>query len=167
MKKIIHFNLILFLGAAMTLNNGCKKGKDGEPGKDGSANVFSHTYSIPAWSSTSSYYYADLYFAELTSSNINTASVQVYFGTVSGEWTALPYTEYASVNYWMKFTTTVNNIEIQWWHNTVTLGSNPVTYYGATSQFKVVVIPPSALQANSDLDLRNYNEVKERFKLKD
>ncbi|MGZ4075219.1 MAG: hypothetical protein ACXVDZ_17005 [Bacteroidia bacterium] len=168
MKKLKQLSLILIIGAVVITINACKKGQDGAPGKDGSSNVTSHTYSISSWSNTTSYYYTDLNFPELTASNINTASVQVYFGTVANTWTALPFTEYATFNYWMKYITTVNNVEIQWWHNTTTLGSDPVAYYsGATSLFKVVVIPPAMIAAHPDLDLKNYNMVKTTFNLKD
>lgn len=168
MKRLKQFCLVLIIGAIAITIDGCKKGKDGEPGKDGSSNVTSYTYSIPSWTNGPSFWYTDLNVPELTSSNINTASVQVYFGTVSNTWTAMPFTQYATINYWMNFVTTIGNIDVQWWYNGAGTGSSPVSYYsGLTSQFKVVIIPPSMMVANPDVNWKNYEEVKSRFNLKE
>lgn len=157
---------ILILVATITLN-GCKKGKDGEPGKDGSSNVTSHTYSVSNWTDNSTYWYAHLSVPELTSDNINTASVQVYFSTVANNWQAMPFTYVASTNHFMNYITSIGQVEVDWEYNGVGSGSSPVTIYGATSMFKVVVIPPAAKKANPNINLNDYNEVKKAFDLKD
>ena len=145
----------------------CKKGETGAPGKDGNTNVTSHTYTITSWDSNSVKWYTDLGVSELTSSNINSASVQVYFGTVSNNWVALPYTQVSSTNYFMGYITAINTVEITWVYNGGGIGSSPNSFYGTNTQFKVVIIPPAMIKANPDLDFKNYNEVKTRFSIKD
>jgi hypothetical protein len=147
--------------------NGCNKGKDGAPGKDGSSNVTARTFSVTSWSSNSSRYFAQLTVPELTSSNINSASVQVYYGTVANNWLAMPSTVVASTNYFWSFLTTVNLIEVRWDYNGIGIGDDPNTYYGTTMNIKVVVVPPAQLKANPNVDWKDYQEVKERFDLKD
>lgn len=142
----------------------CKKGDEAKPGN---ANVVSQTFSVPTWSSNSGKWYALLPVPEITSSNINSAAVQVYFSKDNSSWTALPNTEVASTNYFMGYITSVGSVEITWIYNGVGIGSSPNSFYSATSLFKVVVIPPAAITANPDLDLNNYNKVKITFNLAD
>jgi hypothetical protein len=101
---------------------------------------------------------------ELTESTINTASVQVYFGKDNDTWLALPTTTVASTNYFMGYSTSVNSVQVLWDYNGIGIGENPNAFFGITSLFKVVIIPP-ARKANPDLDLTNYKEVKKRFNL--
>lgn len=164
MKKVLQ---ILALILVIITVGGCKKGKDGEPGKDGSSNVTTRTFSVPTWSSNSSRWYTELSFPELTTDNINSASVQVYWSTVNGTWVAVPYTYIGTTNnYFMGFASMVNNIEIRWDCNSlVTIGSNPNSILGGTVQIKVVVIPPAQKKLN--INLSNYSEVKAAYNLKD
>ena len=176
----------LFLLAITLTTTGCKKAKDGEPGADGiagtngtngadgadgNANVVSSTYTIPAsssWAYASPAWSTNLTVPALTSANINTASVQVFVGTVADTWTAIPTTFYGSTNnYLMGFITTIGNIKVTWINNGVGAGSDPNSYFGTTTKFKVVVIPPGMITANPDLDLKNYNQLKGRFNLRD
>jgi len=172
----------LFLLAITLTTTGCKKGQDGAPGADGiagtngtdgadgNANVTAYTFTIPsssAWAYASPAWSTNLSLPVLTSANINTASVQVYFGTVADTWTAIPATFYGSTNnYLMGFITTIGNVKITWINNGVGAGSDPNTYFSTTSKFKVVVIPPGMITANPDLNLKNYEAVKTRFNLK-
>lgn len=153
---------------AIELLSSCKKGKDGEPGKDGSSNVTSTVFSVSSWSSNSTRYYTQLSVPELTSENINTASVQVYFSTVDNNWIAMPFTQLASTNYFMGHISTINKIQVNWDYNGIGLGDDPNEYYGiSNSKFKVVIIPPAILKQYPDLDLNNYNVVKQTLQLKD
>jgi hypothetical protein len=167
MKKILKAGVTLLLIVSAILCHGCKKGSDGEPGKDGSANVTSTTYSITSWTNGSNYWYKQLSVPELTSSNINSASVQVYWGTVSNNWIAVPYTYVASTNYFMNYLTTVNLVEVRWTYNGIGNGNSPNTELngGSPVQIKVVVIPPALKKANPDVDLNDYKAVKSRFGL--
>ena len=166
MKKILPICTLLVLTFAITGNTGCTKGEDGTPGKSGNANVTARTFSVSSWASNSSRWYAQLSVPELNSSNINSASVQVYWGTVSNNWLALPYTYVTSTtNYFMGYLTTVNLVEVRWDYNGAGIGSDPNTVFGSAVQIKVVVIPPAAMVANPHLDLKNYQEVAKQFNL--
>ncbi len=164
MKNLLQ---ILSIIIVITTINGCKKGKDGEPGKDGSANVTTRTFSVPAWSNNSSRWFTELSFPELTADNINSASVQVYWSTGNNTWVALPYTYIGTTNnYFMGFATMVNNVEIRWDCNSlVTIGSSPNSILDGTVQIKVVIIPPA--QKKSNINHNNYNEVKAAYDIKD
>jgi hypothetical protein len=168
MKKII-------LLAAFTISlfgTSCKKGDTGpagKDGKDGNANVQSTTWSVntSAWVSGSNYWYVDIPVSALTSSNHGSASVEAFFSTNSGiNWYAIPYTAvYTTGNYFMGFATGVGTVEIQWTHNTSGNGSDPNTFFGATCQFKIVVIP--AALKKPGINTHNYNELKTAYNLKD
>lgn len=164
MKKLIQFAILSFISAMFI--SGCKK--QGAPGADGNANVMYATFTATSWAWDSPYYYTNISMPELTSENINTAAVMVYFSTGSA-WIALPYTQYNSPaqNYIMGFSSSVGNVQVTWFYDTsLSDGVNPNTYYGTNVQYKIVVIPPKVMQANPDLDIRNYKEVQKRFNLK-
>jgi len=165
MKAALRFTLIILF--IVSIFNGCKKGKDGEPGKDGNANVKTHTFSVSPWSSNSSRWYSQVSVPELTSDNINSAAVQVYISITSNNWIAIPNTYVASTDYFWGYVTAVNTVEVRWDYNGIGIGSDPNTIYGATVQVKVVVIPPAMIKSNPNVNLNNYNEVKETFKIKD
>lgn len=168
MKRAIKFLSILTIVTIALLLNSCKKGKDGEPGKDGSVNVTSTVFSVSSWSSDSKKYYTLLSVPELTSDNINSASVQVYFSSVANTWIAMPYTQIASTNYFMGYTSTINSIQVNWYYNGLGIGDDPNEFYGiSASKFKVVIIPTAILKQYPNINLNNFNEVKETFQLKD
>src|ERR1035437_7504122 len=147
MKKLSILGIIMLICIATTITNGCKK-KDTPP----AVTVTSLTFSVPAWSSNSLKWYTDLSVPALTSANINSASVQVYLSTASGTWTALPFTEVRSIDYFMNYTTSIGLVEVNWIFNSAGIGSDPNSIYSATCQFKVVVIPPAARKSNPNLN---------------
>lgn len=167
MKKIILLTAI----TVSLFSTSCKKGDTGpagEDGKDGSANVQTTTWSVntSAWVNGSSYWYVDIPVSALTSSNHGSAAVEVFFSTNSGlNWYAVPYTAVASTNYFMGFATGVGLTEIQWTYNGVGNGSDPNTFFGATCQFKIVVIP--AAMKKPGINTHNYEELKSAYNLKD
>lgn len=171
MKKQLRSVVVLLFATSTIIFNGCKKGEDGAPEKDDSSNVTAYTYSVSSWLYSSPAWYKSLSVPELTSANINSASVQTYLLTATNTWTALPNTFYNSggSNYLMGFETTVGSVKVTWIYNNLTSqGSDPDVYFGtSSSQFKVVIIPPAMITANPDLNFKNYNEVKTRFNLKD
>ncbi|HWY11187.1 MAG TPA: hypothetical protein VN026_07680 [Bacteroidia bacterium] len=169
MKKYLQITTSTLLVASLILINGCKKGKDGAPGKDGSSNVTSHTFSTNSWLSNPSRYFQNFPIAEITSSNINSISVAVYFSTTSGVWIALPYTYVTTPNnYFMGFNTSAGLVQVTWdCNSTVSIGSDPNAIFSTTVQIKIVTIPPSARKANPNLDWNNYSEVKQKLNLKD
>ncbi len=167
MKKIFQIHILIFFWVTTLLTNSCKKeGPAGPVGPAGEVNISSYTFTASSWSSTSSYWYYNFTVPALTSSNIDSAAVQVYAST-GGNWIALPYTEVASTNYFMGFNTGINNVQVTWIYNGLGLGSSPNSFYTATLRIKVVVIPPSVRKANPDIDYNNYNEVSTTFNLKE
>ncbi len=168
MKTTTYMFQAFILSILILVVPGCEKGEDGEPGKDGSANVTARNFPVSQWTSSSSFWYLHLSVPELTTSNINSASVQVYWGTADNNWLALPYTYVGTTsgNYFMNFLTTVNLVEVRWQYNLAGIGDSPTSVLGDV-KFKVVVIPPSVLKTYPDLDLNNYREVKETLHLKE
>jgi hypothetical protein len=158
MKKRI--KLLLIISCVFLFQN-CKK--------KGDADIISRTASVSSWGWSSPYYFTEISIPELTSSNINTAGVMVYFSHSSGNWIAIPYTQYHSpYNYVMNFSCSPGNVEVTWFYDTsFSAGSDPNTYYGSTIQIKVVVIPPAERIKNPNVNLNDYNEVKRTYKLRD
>ena len=160
------------LAGVLIITNGCKKSKDGATGPagangtngtngtNGNANVVAHTFTVSTWSSTSSYYYTQLAFPELNATNINSAAVEVFFGTAANTWTALPYTYVSTINnYFMGFITSVSTVEVRWTCNSsFTIGSDPNSIFSTTVQVKVVVIPPGMKKPN--VNYHSYEEIK-------
>ena len=67
----------------------------------------------------------------------------------------------------MNYSTGRDTVQVQWTCNsTVSSGSDPNAFYNVVSQFKVVVIPPVALKAKLDVDLRDYEAVKRAFEIR-
>lgn len=161
---------VISISLMFTLSS-CQKGDTGAPGAAGSANVTATNYSVPAanWGYSSPNFYADLGVPGLTTLAQSSGVVEVFFSNNSGiNWQAIPYTYYNSpgANYLMNFSTTVGSVRIFWTYNTsISTGQDPSTFFGVVSQFKVVVIPPSAMKPN--VNYQNYYEVKAAYNLKD
>jgi hypothetical protein len=162
-KKIIVFLLVVI----SVVVNGCKK--EGAQGPAGNANVKSATFSVSTWYWNTPNYYVNLGVTELTSSNVNTAAVMVYFTYGNKPWYAVPYSQYNyPSNYYMGFNTGVGNVQVTWFYDSsLSSGDDPNTYYAATIKIKVVTIPPAEIKKHPDLNLKNYQEVSKTFNLKD
>ena len=161
---------ILLFGIAILMFNGCKKEETpGPAGKDGSSNVSSTVFSASSWAFASPNYYVNLSVPELTSSNLNTAGVMVYFTKTGTNWIAVPYTQYGSpYDYFMGFNTSAGQVQVTWFYDfSGSSGSDPNAYYSTTVKYKVVVIPPAAMKANPGLNLKDYSAVKTKFNLPD
>lgn len=167
MKKIVQTCVIILFASATVVMNGCKK--EGPAGPPGNANVTARTFSATSWSWSSPYYYANFSVPELTSANAGSAAVMVYFHTTSNSWLALPYSQYNSpYNYYMGFSSAAGLVQVTWVYDySLSSGDDPNTYYGSNVQYKVVIIPPAERKANPDLDLTDYNAVKEAYHLED
>ncbi|MGL4597217.1 MAG: hypothetical protein ACRCYO_06805 [Bacteroidia bacterium] len=154
--------LLFILALPILLFNSCE-----EADNSVDPNIISKTFTATNWQSNSDLWYINFSLPELTSENINTAAVLVYFKT-TGSWWALPYTEVASTNYFMTCRSNVSTIGVNWIYNgLLSNGDDPTTYYGTTLTYKVVIIPDQARKANPDIDWTNYEVVKTRFDLKD
>lgn len=147
MKFISFVNFLLFI----TLFS-CQKGEQGpkgDPGAAGNANVKANTYAISSWVDGPSFWYADLSEPDLTQEAQDAGTVEAFLSVDSGKnWTKLPYTAVNTTNYFMNYTTSKGKVEIQWTYNGIGNGSSPNSFFGTNCQFKIVVIPPGARQAN-------------------
>lgn len=168
--KTLKLISIITIVTTITFLVGCtKKGEEGPAGKDGSSNVSATVFSVSTWGWTAPNYYVNLNVPEITSDNLSSAAIMVYFTKGNNTWTALPFTQYNTPsNYFMGFNTSVGHVQVTWiYDSSLSSGDNPNIYYGVTVQCKVVVIPKAAKEAHPNVDLNNYNEVKTIFKLKD
>jgi hypothetical protein len=154
--------------ASTTLIQGCtKKGDVGPAGKDGSSNVSATVFQASSWSWSAPNYYINLNVPEITSDNLTSAAIMVYFTKDNTKWIAVPFTQYNSpYNYLMGFNTSIGQVQVTWiYDSSLSSGDNPNIYYGVTTQYKVVVIPKGAKAAHPDVNLNNYSEVKKAFNI--
>ncbi|MES2689896.1 MAG: hypothetical protein V4658_05800 [Bacteroidota bacterium] len=168
-RQILKLTAIAF--SLILLMNGCTKGDEGvpgTPGKNGAANISSRTFTVDNWLYTSPYHYVNLNVPELTSANLNSAGVMVYFTTKGINWIAVPYTQFAATNYFMGFETSTGNVKITWFYDSsVESGNNPNVYYNTKVQYKVVIIPAADRVLKPNVNYKNYQEVKASFRLND
>lgn len=164
MKKTISTQLILLFGIiGLTFSSACKKET-----VSASSKVTSHTFNVTSWGWDSPNYYTDLGVAEITADNLNSVAVMVYYSVSQGVWISVPNTVYGTLHdYHMGFLTSAGRVEVTWFYDGTSSGSDPNAYYSTNVQCKVVVIPESERKANPDIDLTNYEQVKARFKLAD
>lgn len=133
---------------------------------DPAAQVKSHTFTVTAWNWSPPHHYVNLAVPEITSSNIETAGVMVYYSTQPNTWTSVPYTVYGTVhNYYMGFRYTPGLVEVTWLYDGLGSGDDPNTYYNTNVKCKVVIVPSSARKANPDINWDNYEDVRQRFGL--
>lgn len=168
--KTTKFSLAAIASLFILFTTSCQKGDTGTPGQNGTGNIASRTYTVNTWAYTSPNHYVNLSVPELTNANINSCAVMVYFKTPNTDsWRAVPFAQYTSTsNYYMNCSSSVGNAQVTWFYNSsLSSGDNPNVYYGATSQFKVVVIAASLKAKNADINYQNYSEVKAKFGLND
>jgi hypothetical protein len=167
MKSITQKTLGLLVLTSLLFLSSCQKsstGPKGDSGANGNANVQASTYQVSNWTNGSDFWYTQLNVPALTAAAQSSAAVEVFLSTNNGtNWFALPYTSVNSTNYFMGFVTSINTVEIQWTYNGIGNGSSPNAYFGATCQFKVVVIPPAAKKPK--VDTKNYEELKKEYNL--
>jgi hypothetical protein len=164
--KIYSFAVIIAIAATTLI--GCK-GKDGEPGaqgpqgQQGNANVQSATFYVNSWTFDTFYYYTTLNYPAITQDIINTGAVLVYSldnNTIS----QLPFTFYPSANYSssVSFEASPSQVKVYVVDSDLTQPNNP-----GSGTFKVVVMSSRSMLANTNIDFKNYNQVKKAFNLKD
>lgn len=151
---------------SITLLNSCKKGDDGIDGKDGNANVTSVTLTATSWAWDGVNYWRHADFSGvsiLTSDVCSTGAVMVYFTDGSGNYIPLPISLNltSTVQQHWFFAYLTNKISIFYENSNLSDPNPPPT------SFKLVCIPQKSMMANPNLDLKNYNEVKKVFNLKD
>jgi len=155
--------------AISTIINGCKKGDTGPAGTNGTngnANVSSTNFTITSWSSDSIIWFTDLLVPALSSGVDTGDAIEVFFSAdPPWFWSALPYTQIDTNNYFMQFDLIIGEIVVKWFNKSNGHPINPNSYYHTNLQFKVVVIPP-AMKRN-DINLYNWTELKNAYNLKD
>lgn len=174
MKKTWILLSVILLGITLFICSSCQKdgatgpqGPRGPAGQNGNSNITSKTFTMTSWPFSAPYYYSNLSVPELTTNNIDSAMVMVYFSTVGSVWLALPYTQYHSpYNYYMGFNTSAGNVQVTWFYDSsLSSGSDPNTYYGTTIRCKVVIIPPALIRPA--VNYKSYEQVKASYDLKE
>ncbi len=156
------FTAIAVISLALTTS--CAKkgdtGPAGAQGPAGNANVISSTITVNGtnWSLSGSEWDYSYTTSSMTQNNVDKAAVMCYLSVGSGNWAALPFTvtdrEFA-------FVYSLNSISFAVLSASGSTGiSNP-----GTLVFKYVIIPPAMIKPN--INLHNYNEVKQAYNLKD
>jgi hypothetical protein len=165
-KKLkMKFKFLLFVILVVLTFNGCKKEKPSDP-----VSVKAQTFSVTNWTYSSPSYYANYADAEITSTVQSSGTVNLFFSSDGGTtWQALPFTKYnGSSDYYWGYNVSVGYVQPTWtYSSSLSSGSDPNAVYGVTAKFKVVCISAGARQANPDLNLNDYQKIKERFNLAD
>ena len=161
MKK----SIILGVFALTALTFGaCTKAKDGAPGAqgpEGNANVVgTNTVTIPSssWAANGTTWTTGITAAGITQDVVNKGSVQVFiqYGT---EWWALP--DLTGINS-TSFGFSLGHVALINANSDFSQATNP-----GTQTFRIVIITSRAMTTHPNVDLKNYNAVKNAFNLKD
>lgn len=169
MKTKNKFVLGLMILSIALLSSCAKDGDVGPAGKDGNANVTSVTLTASSWNwSTADYWRYNNWtgVSILTSEVCNTGAVMLY-QTSGGVNIQLPITQ---------TTSTGSTVEHDWY--TYAVGgvsiyvenadfSDPISQLPIPTTYKLVCIPSKAMLAHPEVDLKNYEQVKAVFNLKD
>jgi len=181
MKKSIlsTITVIAVMLTSIFVFDGCKKPKDGINGKDGAtgatgnANVTSsNTVTLNNWTEdfndgVNYSFHSTVSWASITQAIKDKGVVMAYADDGAGGWIALPYTDAGDDYYSMtvNFSFKVGSVDI------IINGFDDITPYVASdwngTVVRIVAIASSSRMAHPDVDLKNYNEVKKVFNLKD
>jgi hypothetical protein len=163
MRKICNTSLPVLLFMVSTLFTNCE-----DSTVDPATQVKAHTFTVTTWYWSTPHHYINLGVPEITSNNLETVGVLVYYSTQSNVWTSVPYTVYETVHdYHMGFRYTPGTVEVNWLYDGPSSGDDPNTYYGVNVKCKVVVVPSSARAAYPGLNWNNYEDVRQQFDLKE
>lgn len=162
--------IIAICAMALVFTN-CKKTEKGEPGtsgKDGNANVQSITLTASAsswaWDNSNKWSTASWSGLSILNSNVvDNGAVMIYQNIGSSTYLALPQAVNlnSTIQNHVFFTYSLNTLII---FNENSDLSTP-TPYSAT--YKLVCIPPAIIKSNPNINLNNYNEVKQKLNLND
>ncbi|MEN9304243.1 MAG: hypothetical protein RL264_2672 [Bacteroidota bacterium] len=157
-KRIIFFGLIVSSLVACT-----KEGPQGPAGANGNANVVSATITSSAWVFNDPSWVIAFSYPAITQDIIDKGAVLVYIRTGS-EYRQLPFTFYEDDTYSSSFevSTYLGGVKIIRTDSDLIEPENP-----GNLTFKVVVISASGLSQNPNIDFKDYNAVKQAFKLND
>jgi len=153
---------MFFVLAMLTVSMiSCTKGDTGPAGEDGNANVYgSNTITLNSgdWVLNGSYYYADLFAADISQDIADRGLVMVY-ELAAPYWNALPYTWGISS---VSFDFGLNVVHLYYQNTDGSQTANP-----GIRTFRIVSISASAARLNSDLNWKDFAEVKKRFNFQD
>jgi len=164
---------IIAIAAIFGVFVGCQKAQKGEAGtpgidgKNGNANVTSITLNATSWSWDATNYWRSATWSgisQLTANVVNNGAVMLYQNDGSGNFIALPLTGNitATVQEHDFFKYGVNTIQVVI-ENSDLSDPNPPT----SLSYKLVCIPQAIIKSNPNIDIRNYNEVKQVLNLQD
>jgi len=176
MKK--KFLIGFMITVSVLILNGCAKdgetGPAGKDGQNGNANVSCSTVTtLNNWNSAYDdgiyfTYEHDVYWTGLTQAIKDKGVVMVYYmDGPNNDWVAIPYTQedtgyFEQVAYY--FGAGKLTMEITGYDNS---GSPGASAYNGVFIIRIVAIAASSRVAHPEVDLKNYNEVKKIFNIKD
>lgn len=137
------------------------KGDNGLNGTNGNANVKTRVATIIpsnwAYDATNYFNYVNVNDVDITADIVNSGLVSVFYSFVSGEWSALPETNYFSdgTSYTMTFNYSVGRVQLQ-----IVSASFTTTTVNVDTYVKIVTIASSVRKANPNVDWNDYNQVK-------
>jgi len=164
---------ILLLIIGVTIFNACKKDEYQPKGDYGNANISSSTtVTLNSWASDFddgiNYSFSSIVtWSSITQDIKDKGIVMVYANDGSGSWIALPYTDGGDDYYSnsLNFSFKVGSVTIITNGFDDTGSPNPSDYNGLV--VRIVAISTASRKANPNVDLKNYNAVKEAFNIKD
>lgn len=154
----------LLLSVIIIIFTSCQKeGPPGKDGKDGNANVVSTSFTSSSWTYSEPSWVISINWLSITPDIINGGAVLVYLKD-GNDYKQLPLTFYSTPEYstTIEVTTRVSGLSLYWTDSDLIQPLNP-----GLQTFKIVLIAPSALMRNPNVDYLNYEEVKSTFNLED
>lgn len=163
----------LLLVSTLFITTSCR-GPQGEPGRDGNANVKSETVVTKAndwsWDANSCNWYIDLEWDAIDYDIVDYGAVLVYMENPNNDfygWHQLPLTLYPNDQY----STTLETIfydyglTIFWTNSDLQRHQNPCDFYNTNIEFKIVLIDGLTYSKYKNEDLSDYETVKKLFNL--
>lgn len=165
MKKLKQTSSVMMVGILALMINGCKKDDNSNYVTKGANNntVNSSTCTINNWVADNNnfWYYYNYTDVNINSSVLSGGSVQVFFyNSYDNNWFALPFSRQGAE---LTYSIELSHLVIYLTNSDMSMPANP----GSGWQFRVVVIPPSAMVTHPNADFRNYMKVKTTFNIPD
>ncbi len=170
--KTLKFFTLLFVMSLFAMTS-CE-GPQGEPGKDGNANVQSGTVVVSAqdwvWDANACNWYLDLEWDAIDYDMVDYGAVLVYMENPGEDfyaWHQLPLTLYPSDKYSATLETVYYDyaVTIYWTNSDLQKHQNPCDFYNSDMEFKVVLIDAVLFSKYQNEDLTNYETVKQLFNI--
>lgn len=163
MKTLKQIGFVMLMGISTVMINGCAKdgaiGPAGVAGKNGNANVSTSNLTVAPsdWQADGSGGWKTSFTA--SGFNPTVGANEVFLSDDNVNWIAMPLTVSSDETIFYSFNATSLTID------DAMIGTNPISQPTGTAYFKIVNIPPAAMIAHPDVNLKNYMEVKATFNL--